>query len=168
FEEYFLQRWFQDPVESVRFAGASDAEPAPGVIEAIRSADVVLLAPSNPVTSIGPILAVPGIRAALRESRARIVAVSPIVAGAAVSGPAGTLLSAQGFAVSIAGVADFYSDFLDVLIVDSRDAQAAEELGKTGLCVHCAPAVMRTVEDRITLAKSVLAAVTQPSAAERA
>ncbi len=69
FQEYFVQRWYQDPVESVRFAGASDAEPAPGVIESIRSADLVLLAPSNPVTSIGPIFAVPGIREALRESR---------------------------------------------------------------------------------------------------
>ena len=96
FEEYFVQRWYQDPVESVRFAGASDAEPAPGVIEAIRSAEFVLLAPSNPVTSIGPILAVPGIREALRESRARIAAVSPIVAGAAVTGPAGVLMAAQG------------------------------------------------------------------------
>jgi LPPG:FO 2-phospho-L-lactate transferase len=172
FEEYFVARWYQDPVESVRFAGASDAEPAPGVIEAIRSADVVLLAPSNPVTSIGPILAVPGIRAALRESRARIVAVSPIVGGAAVSGPAGVLLAAQGFAVSIAGVADFYGDFLDVLVVDSRDAQAAEELRKTGLRVECAPAMMRTLEDRVALAKAVLAAAMQPpataAAAERA
>src|ERR1700720_548826 len=79
FEEYFVQRWYQDPVESVRFAGATDAEPAPGVIEAIRSADLVLLAPSNPVSSIAPILSVPGVRQALRESRARIAAVSPIV-----------------------------------------------------------------------------------------
>jgi LPPG:FO 2-phospho-L-lactate transferase len=130
------------------------------------------LAPSNPVTSIGPILAVPGIRAALRESRARILAVSPIVGGAAVSGPAGVLLAAQGFAVSIAGVADFYSDFLDVLVVDSRDAQAAEELRKTGLRVYCAPALMRTLEDRVALAKAVLVAAMQPSAtataAERA
>jgi LPPG:FO 2-phospho-L-lactate transferase len=164
FEEYFVERWFQDPVESVRFAGASDAEPAPGVIEAIRTADIVLLAPSNPVTSIGPILAVPGIRAALRESRARIVAVSPIIGGAAVSGPAGALLAAQGFAVSIAGVADLYGDFLDVLVVDSRDAQAAEELRKTGLRVHCAPAMMRTLEDRVALAKAVLAAAMQPPA----
>ena len=83
FEEYFVQRWYQDPVVSVRFAGASDAEPAPGAIEAIRSADIVLLAPSNPVTSIAPILAVPGIREALRESRARTVAVSPITHGGA-------------------------------------------------------------------------------------
>ena len=131
FEEYFVQRWYQDPVESVRYAGASDAEPAPGVIEAIRSADLVVLAPSNPVSSIAPILAVPGIREALYESRARIVAISPIVGGAAVNGPAGILMTAQGFAVSIAGVADFYHDFLDLLVVDSEDATAAEELRKT-------------------------------------
>jgi LPPG:FO 2-phospho-L-lactate transferase len=164
FEEYFVQRWYQDPVESVRFAGASDAEPAPGVIDAIRSADIVLLAPSNPVTSIGAILAVPGLREALRESRARIVAVSPIVAGAAVSGPAGALLAAQGFSVSIAGIADFYCDFLDVLVVDPRDAQAAEELRKASLRVHCVPAIMRTLNDRIALAEAVLAAAMQPPA----
>jgi LPPG:FO 2-phospho-L-lactate transferase len=86
FEEYFVQRWYQDPVQSIRYAGASDAEPAPGVIDAIRGSEAVILAPSNPVSSIAPILAVPGIREALRESRARIAAVSPIVVGAAVSG----------------------------------------------------------------------------------
>jgi LPPG:FO 2-phospho-L-lactate transferase len=161
FEEYFVERWYQDPVESVRFAGASDAEPAPGVIEAIRAADLVLLAPSNPVSSIAPILAVPGIREALRESRSRIVAVSPIVRGAAVSGPAGILMAAQGFPVSIAGVADFYHDFLDLLVVDSEDARAADELRKTGMRVHCTPTVMRKNEDRIALAKSVLEAATQ-------
>src|SRR5262249_42755684 len=122
FEEYFVQRWYQDPVESVRFAGASDAEPAPGAIDAIRNAGGILLAPSNPVTSIAPILSVPGIRDALRESRARIVAVSPIVGGKAVSGPAGILMEAQGFEASIAGVAKFYHDFLDILVVDVRDA----------------------------------------------
>jgi LPPG:FO 2-phospho-L-lactate transferase len=90
--------------------------------------------------------------------------VSPIVGGAAVSGPAGALLAAQGFAVSIAGVADFYGDFLDVLVVDSRDSEAAEELRKTGLRVHCAPAMMRTLEDRVALAKAARSAVTQPTA----
>ncbi len=165
FEEYFVQRWYQDPVESVRFVGASDAEPAPGVIEAIRSSDLVLLAPSNPVTSIAPILAVPGIREALRESRARIAAVSPIVGGAAVTGPAGILMAAQGFAVSIAGVADFYQDFLDLLVVDSEDAKPAEELRKTGMRVHCTPTIMRKYEDRVALAKSVLDAAMQPPSA---
>ncbi len=163
FEEYFVQRWYQDPVESVRFAGASDAEPAPGVIEAIRSADLLILAPSNPVTSIAPILAVPGIREALRESRARTVAVSPIVGKAAVNGPAGTLMAAQGFEVSIAGVADYYHDFLDLLVADSQDAAAAEELRKT-VRVHCTPTIMRKYEDRVALAKSVLeAAMQRPS-----
>jgi LPPG:FO 2-phospho-L-lactate transferase len=168
FEEYFVQRWYQDPVESVRFDGAAEAEPAPGVIEAIRSSDLVLLAPSNPVTSIAPILAVPGIRQALRESRARIAAVSPIVGEAAVTGPAGTLMAAQGFAVSIAGVADFYRDFIDLLVVDSQDAHAAEELRKTGMRVHCTPTIMRRYEDRGALAKSVLEAAMQPSSAQAA
>jgi LPPG:FO 2-phospho-L-lactate transferase len=168
FEEYFVQRWYQDPVESVRFAGASDAAPAPGVTEAIRSADLVLLAPSNPVTSIGPILAVPGIREALRESRSRIAAVSPIVGGSAVTGPAGTLMAAQGFAVSIAGVADFYHDFLDLLVVDSEDASAAEELRKTGMRVHCTPTIMRKAEDRVALAKTVLEVAMQPPSSQAA
>jgi len=162
FEEYFVQRWYQDPVESVRFAGAADATPAPGVIEAIRSAALVLLAPSNPITSIGPILAVPGIREAVLESRARTVAVSPIVGAAAVSGPAGTLMAAQGFAVSIAGVADCYHDFLDLLVVDSADAPAAEALRKTGVRVHCTPTIMRKNEDRVALARTVLQVATQP------
>jgi LPPG:FO 2-phospho-L-lactate transferase len=171
FEEYFVRRRYQDPVESVRFAGASDARPAPGVIEAIRAADLVLLAPSNPVTSIAPILAVPGIREALRESGAGIAAVSPIVGEAAVTGPAGSLMAAQGFAVSIAGVADFYRDFLDLLVVDSHDGDAAEELRKSGLRVHCTPTIMRRYEDRIALAKSVVEAampLSSHSALERA
>src|SRR5450755_3333088 len=162
FEEYFVQRWYQDPVELVRFAGASDAEPAPGVIEAIRSADLVLLAPSNPVTSIAPILALPGIREALRESRARTVAVSPIVGKTAVTGPAGILMAALGFEVSIAGVADFYHDFLDLLVVDVQDAAAAETLRSRGTNVHCAQTIMRRAEDRVGLATSVLNASVQP------
>lgn len=168
FEEYFVQRWYQDPVESVHFAGASDAEPAPGVIDAIRSAELVLLAPSNPITSIGPILAVPGIRAALRESRARIAAVSPIVGGAAVSGPAGALLAAQGFAVSVAGIANCYHDFLDLLVVDMQDAADAEKLRGTGVRVHCTQTIMRKNEDKIALAKSVLTACQQQATANQA
>jgi LPPG:FO 2-phospho-L-lactate transferase len=168
FEEYFVQRWYQDPVESVRYAGASDAEPAPGVIESIRSAEIVLLAPSNPISSIAPILAVPGIRDALRETRARTVAVSPIVAGAAVSGPAGTMMAAQGYEVSIAGVADCYRDFLDVLVVDSVDAYAARGLQQGGMRVVCTRTVMRSARDRVALAKAVMAAATQPPEAEAA
>jgi LPPG:FO 2-phospho-L-lactate transferase len=168
FEEYFVQRWYQDPVQSVRYAGASDAEPAPGVIDAIRGSEAVILAPSNPVSSIAPILAVPGIREALRESRARIAAVSPIVAGAAVSGPAGILMQAQGLPVSIAGVAEFYHDFLDLLVVDLQDTARADELQKSGMRVHCAQTLMRTQDERIALAKAVLSLALRPPALQAA
>lgn len=164
FEEYFVQRWYQDPVESVRFAGAAEAEPAPGVLEAIREASLVLLAPSNPVTSIGPIVAVPGIRDALRETRAKVAAVSPIVGGAAVSGPAGILMTSQGLPVSIAGVAQAYADFLDVLIADTRDAAGAEEIGKSGFRVHCTNTIMRSAAEKAALARFVLDVMLQSNA----
>jgi LPPG:FO 2-phospho-L-lactate transferase len=159
FEEYFVQRWYQDPVNSVRFAGRSDAEPAPGVIESILSAEAVLIAPSNPITSIGPILAVPGIREALSRARGKIAGVSPIVGSAPVAGPAGILMTAQGLPCSIAGVAKAYEDFLDVLICDLRDARSAEALRKTGLRVQCAQTIMRTAEDKAALARATLAIV---------
>jgi LPPG:FO 2-phospho-L-lactate transferase len=155
FEEYFVQRWYQDPVNSVRFAGASDAEPAPGVIEAIVSADAVIIAPSNPITSIGPILSVPGIRGALRSAR-KVAAVSPIIGSSPVAGPAGILMTAQGLPCSIAGVAKAYEDFLDLLICDTRDARAAETLRKNGLRVQCAQTIMRSVEARAMLARTFL------------
>ena len=159
FEEYFVQRWYQDPVESIRFAGAADAEPAPGVLEAIVNADMVLIAPSNPVTSIGPILAVPGVREALHKTKGCIAAISPIVAGEAVAGPAGILMASQGLPVSVAGIAEAYHDFLDLLVVDVRDAQAVEELSQSGLRVHVTKTFMRTSEDKADLATAVLAAV---------
>jgi LPPG:FO 2-phospho-L-lactate transferase len=156
FEEYFVQRWYQDPVNSVRFAGASDAEPAPGVLEAILTADAVLIAPSNPITSIGPILAVPGIRDALRSAHGKVAAVSPIVGNAPVAGPAGILMTAQGLPCSIAGVAKAYEDFLDLLICDSSDVRPAEGLRKSGLRVQCTQTIMRSAEDRAALARTVL------------
>jgi len=156
FEEYFVQRWYQDPVNSVRFAGASDAEPAPGVIEAIVSANVVIIAPSNPITSIGPILSVPGIREALRSARGKVAAVSPIIGNAPVAGPAGILMTAQGLPCSIAGVAKAYEDFLDLLICDTRDVRPAEALRKSGLRVQCTQTIMRSAEDRAALARTVL------------
>jgi len=159
FEEYFVQRWYQDPVNSVRFAGASDAEPAPGVIDAITSADAVLIAPSNPVTSIGPILAVPGVRDALLRARGKIGAVSPIVGNAPVAGPAGILMQAQGLPCSIAGVAQSYEDFLDVLVCDSRDAKAADALRQGGLRVQCAQTIMRSADDKANLAREALSFV---------
>jgi LPPG:FO 2-phospho-L-lactate transferase len=165
FEEYFVQRWYQDPVHSVRFAGVEKSEPAPGVIDAIMDASVVLLAPSNPVTSIGPILAVPGIIDALQQTRAPIAAISPIVADKAVSGPAGILMAAQGLPVSIAGVAQAYREFLDILVVDHRDAQAAQELQRAGLRVHCANTVIATADEKAGLAREILSLFSAENAA---
>lgn len=163
FEEYFVRRRHQDPVEGVRFAGVERAKPAPEVLEAIGGAKAVLLAPSNPITSIGPILAVPGIREALRETPAPIAAVSPIIGNAAVSGPAGNLMAAQKLPVSIAGVAKAYEDFLDVLIVDERDAGDAEEVRRLGVRVHGTNALMRSTKERTALARTTLQAATTPN-----
>jgi LPPG:FO 2-phospho-L-lactate transferase len=159
FEEYFVQRWYQDPVRSVRFAGASDAESAPGVVDAIVSADAVLIAPSNPITSIGPILSVPGIRQALSRARCKIAAVSPIVGNAPVAGPAGILMAAQGLPCSIAGIAQAYSDFLDILICDARDVRAAQALGSNKIRIHCTQTIMRNSSDKAALARAVLSLV---------
>ena len=164
FQEYFVRERYRPEVRGVRFEGAEWATPVEGVLEAIGNADAILLAPSNPITSIGPILAVPGIRKALQQTEAPVAAISPIVGGAAVSGPAGTLMFSQGLPVSIAGVAQAYTDFLDLLIVDERDAEAAEALRRSGLQVHCAKTIMKTAEDKAALAATVLELVT-PSAA---
>ena len=156
FEEYFVKRWYQDPVNAVRFAGASEAEPAPGVVDAIASAQAILIAPSNPVTSIGPILAVPGIREALRATRAKVAAVSPIIGHAAVSGPAANLMTAQGLQVSIAGVAEAYQDFLDILIADDSDAAPAQSLTSDRLQVQCTNILMRSNEDKARIARAAI------------
>jgi LPPG:FO 2-phospho-L-lactate transferase len=137
------------------------------VIEAITSADTVLLAPSNPITSIGPILAVPGIREALLSARGKIIAVSPIIGSAPVAGPAGILMAAQGLPCSIAGVAQAYEDFLDVLVCDTRDAGAAETLSKNGVKTHCTQTIMRTPDDKAALARAVLALASGGASSER-
>jgi LPPG:FO 2-phospho-L-lactate transferase len=155
FQDYFVRRRFRDPVNSVRFVRAENAAPAPGVVEAILSAEMILLAPSNPVTSIGPILAVADIRKALRETEAPIGAVSPIVGEAAVSGPAGALMAAHRLPVSIAGVAEAYEDFLDFLVVDSADEEAAQKLRSSKFDALCTNTIMKTIQDRIELARAV-------------
>jgi len=156
FEEYFVKRRCQDPVKSVRFVGAADSKPAPGVLEAIAQADAVLIAPSNPITSIGPILAVPGIRGGLRDAAAKVVAVSPIIGNTAVSGPAASLMAAQNFSASIRGVAEYYADFLDGLIVHDSDADAARPLANHNLEIKSTDILMRTDDDRARIARTVL------------
>jgi LPPG:FO 2-phospho-L-lactate transferase len=161
FQEYFVRERHQVDVRAVRFEGADNAQPAPGVIESIAKADAVILAPSNPVTSIGPILAVPGIREALRRTEAPVAAVSPIVGGNAVSGPAGALMKRKGWPSTIAGVAQAYEDFLDLLIVDLEDHADADHLREGGLRVVCTNTIMKSMEDRQELARFTLHAALQ-------
>ena len=161
FQEYFVRERHQVDVRAVRFEGAEQARPAPGVLESIESAEAVILAPSNPVTSIGPILAVPGIREALRRTDASVAAVSPIVGGEAVSGPAGALMKRKGWPSTIAGVAQAYEDFLDVLVVDLEDHADADHLREGGLHVLCANTVMKSLQDKQELARFTLHAALQ-------
>jgi len=156
FQEYFVRERHQVDVSAVRFEGAEGAQPAPGVIESIDQAEAIVFAPSNPVTSIGPILAVPGIRDALRRCAAPVAAVSPVVGGAAVSGPAGKLMEMMGWPCSIAGVAKAYEDFLDVLVVDDADEHEAARLRSESMHVESTRTIMRSDEDKRALAEFVV------------
>jgi LPPG:FO 2-phospho-L-lactate transferase len=168
FQEYFVRERYGVPVTAVHFAGAQQAKPAPGVLQAIRDSEAVLIAPSNPITSIGPILSVPGIREALRETKAPIAAVSPIVGGGAVSGPAGELMKMRNLPVSIAGVARAYEDFLDVLIADDCDAADVPQVEDHGIRVALTNTIMISEQAKEDLARVAIAAVVQMRTAGRA
>jgi LPPG:FO 2-phospho-L-lactate transferase len=156
FQEYFVRERHSVEVRSVEFVGAKQSRPAPGVLEAITEADMIVFAPSNPVTSIGPILSVPGIREALRQAQAPVAAVSPVIGGAAVSGPAAVLMRMQGWPSTISGVAKAYEDILDILIADDHDRAEAGALRTEKLNVICGKTVMRCLQDKIGLAWLVL------------
>jgi LPPG:FO 2-phospho-L-lactate transferase len=166
FQEYFVRERHQIEVRAVHFDGANHAQAAPGVIQSIESAEAVILAPSNPVTSIGPILAVPGIHDALCRTSASITAVSPIVDGAAVSGPAAALMRLKGWPSTIAGIAQAYEDFLDVLVVDLADHADADHLREGDLHVLCANTIMKSLEDKQELARFTLHAALQARGAK--
>jgi len=158
FQEYFVKRRTEDIVRSVRFDGADAASPAPGVTEAIRDADVIAIAPSNPVVSIGPILAVPGVRDALRETSAKVVAVSPIVGGRTIKGPADRMMASLGMTPTAAGVAEAYGDFLDVLVIDEQDRDLAPAVEAAGVRPVVAQTIMRGPAEKAALAEAVIAA----------
>jgi LPPG:FO 2-phospho-L-lactate transferase len=158
FQEYFVREKAQVEARAVEYAGAARSTPAPGVVEAITSADAVLVCPSNPITSVGPILAVPGLTQALGATSATVLAVSPIVGGAAVSGPAGRLMASAGLPVSAAGVAQAYRPWLDRLVFDEQDQALAAELRALDVTPVPAPTMMSSHEAEITLARHVLRA----------
>jgi LPPG:FO 2-phospho-L-lactate transferase len=159
FQDYFVARHHDVTVSAVRFAGAERARPAPGVLEALAAAEAVVVCPSNPIVSIGPVLAVPGVRAAVTARRDSTVAVSPIVAGAALKGPADRLLRELGHDASVVGVARIYADLAAVLVIDEADADLAPAVEEQGMRAVVAPTVMSTPERAAELARTALAAV---------
>jgi LPPG:FO 2-phospho-L-lactate transferase len=156
FQEYFVREKAMVDVLAVAFDGADTARPAPGVCEAITDADLVVVCPSNPITSIGPILAVPGIAEALTSTRAPIVAVSPIIDGGAVSGPAAALMRARRLPVSTVGVARAYAPWLRRLLIDPRDAGDTAELARLGVTAVPADIMMPDRTHEIGVARRVL------------
>ena len=156
FEEYFVKRQCKDEVLSVEFVGAATAKPSPGVLDAILDAEVVVVCPSNPIVSIGTILAVNGVRDALKRTNARVVGVSPIIAGLPLKGPADKMLRGLGLEVSAYGVAKLYSDFLDTFVIDSKDAGERGRIEQLGINVKVTNTVMKSLEDKVSLAKAVL------------
>ena len=156
FQAYFVKGRGEGRVQRVELRGISAAAPAPGVCEAISGADLLILPPSNPVVSIGPILALPGVRQALRETAAPVVAVSPLVAGKPIKGPADRLLSGLGIEVSVAGVAALYQDFLDTFVIDTQDADQRARLQRQGLTVITADTIMTDIEKSVALARIVV------------
>ncbi len=159
FQEYFAGLRHAVAVRSVRFAGAAGARPAPGVLEALATATTVVVAPSNPIVSIGPLLAVDGVRRAVEQRRERIVAISPIVAGAALKGPAGRLMAELGHEPSVVGVARLYAPLAAALVVDEADGDLAGAVEAEGMRCVVTPTIMHTPDDAAALARTTLAAV---------
>ena len=158
FQEYFVGRAHDVAVQSVRFAGADTARPAPGVIDAIERAEVLIVCPSNPIVSIGPVLAIPGVEDAVGARRDATVAISPIIAGKALKGPADRLLAELGHEPSVVGVARLYAPIVSTLIIDEADATLADAVEAEGVRCVVAPTIMSGPAEAAALAKTVLAA----------
>lgn len=156
FEEYLARDGAPDEVSAVDLSAAAAATPAPGVLEALRDASAILICPSNPVVSIGPILAVPGIRQAVQASPAPVVAISPIVGGAPVKGPADRLLRGIGVEVSARGVAGIYCDLCDGYVLDERDREQARDVERLGLRTAVLDTLMRDTRVAAEVAQAAL------------
>jgi LPPG:FO 2-phospho-L-lactate transferase len=159
FQEWFVARGHRDPVDRVRFDGSADARPAPGVLEALHEADVILIAPSNPYVSIGPILAVERIRSALERRRAPAIAVSPLIGGRAVKGPAAGMLERLEGGTSAAHLARCYPGLIDALVFDEADADDAVAVAEQGVRPVVARTLMSDPDARRRLAEAALDAV---------
>ena len=156
FQDYFVRRRQEPEVRAIVLDGVDTARPSAAVLDAIESADLLVLGPSNPIVSIGPILALAGVRDAIAAARGTRVAVSPIVGGRALKGPADRMLASLGHDVSALGVARIYAGLVDEFVVDEADAALAPAVAALGLRVEVLPTVMRSDEDRADLARSLI------------
>jgi LPPG:FO 2-phospho-L-lactate transferase len=156
FQEFFVREHWKPDVRSVTYAGAAEARAPAAVLHSIRESQLVIIAPSNPITSIGPILAIHDIRDALRCTRGEVVAISPLIGNAAFSGPAAKLMEACGYEVSPSGVARCYHDFLDNIVIDVRDAALAASIRYETIGVQITDIVMSNDDDARRLAKFVI------------
>jgi len=162
FQQYFVQLRHAVPVRSVRFVGAENARPAPGIIDAITTADTIIIAPSNPIVSIDPVLAIPGIRAAVESRRAHCIAVSPIIAGAALKGPADRMMTELGHESSVIGVARLYRELAHTLVIDDADAAHATAVLDAGMRPFVCDTIMADPRRSAALARHVLDAAHRP------
>jgi LPPG:FO 2-phospho-L-lactate transferase len=159
FQEYLVKRRAQPAVRGIRFEHIETARPAPGVAAAILEAGAVIICPSNPLISIGPILAVPGMRDLLKDTKATRLAISPVVGGASLKGPTDRMLADLGMKVSAKQVAMLYAEFLDIFIIDRQDEEAKEEIEQLGMKVIVTDTVMSDADKKLALAKDVIAAL---------
>jgi LPPG:FO 2-phospho-L-lactate transferase len=160
-QEYLIKRRCEPRVREIRYHGIEATQPAPGVKEAILEADMVVICPSNPFISIGPIMAVPEVRSTLQEARNRarpiVIAISPIVGGRALKGPAAEMLRDMGHEVSARGVAELYRDIVHFFVIDKEDAHLAADIEQLGVGVLVTDTIMITREDKRRLARAVAA-----------
>jgi LPPG:FO 2-phospho-L-lactate transferase len=159
FQEYWVRRRARDDVKSVRYEGAASARPGPGVLDAITEADAVVICPSNPVASIGPILAVPGVREAIERRRDRVVGISGIVRGAPLAGMADRLMPVAGVEVTAAGAAECYRGLLGAWVIDEGDRSLAARIGSTGIKVAVTDTIMTDDAAARALARVALDAI---------
>jgi LPPG:FO 2-phospho-L-lactate transferase len=161
FQEYLVKRRAEPIVRGIRFENAESAKPAPGVLEAIRGADRIIVCPSNPIISIGPILAVPGIRDALRARKKDVISVCPIVGGKSLKGPSDKMLEQLGFGSSASSVARLYSDFTGMFVLDAQDKYEQETIRDLGMEVAVLRTVMKTRAQKRKLARAILKLATK-------
>ena len=156
FQEYLVKRRAEPIVRAIRFENVESGKPAPGVLEAIRDADRIVICPSNPLISIGPILAVPGIRDALRARKKDVISVCPIVGGKSLKGPSDKMLAQLGYGSSASSVARLYADFTGVFVLDRQDKSQQGAIRGLGMEVAVLPTVMKTRAQKRKLARAIL------------